>query len=159
MRMTVAAVGRLKDDPERRLIDRYVRRMGLGKAIALGPLRELELAESRLGTAAERRADEAGRLRSAVADADVLVVLDGKGDNLSSEAFAHWLGDRRDSGARHTSFLIGGPDGHGPAALAGAHLLLSLGPLTLPYGLARVVLIEQVYRALTILTRHPYHRG
>ena len=57
------------------------------------------------------------------------------------------------------AFLIGGPDGHGEAALAQCHEQLSLGPMTLPHGLARVVLLEQIYRAITILSGHPYHRA
>jgi 23S rRNA (pseudouridine1915-N3)-methyltransferase len=95
----------------------------------------------------------------AAAAAEVRVVLDATGRALSSEAFARFLAESRDGGAKEMAFLIGGPDGHGPAVLDAATLKLSLGPMTLPHGLARIVLAEQLYRASTILAGHPYHRG
>jgi len=78
---------------------------------------------------------------------------------MSSEAFARWIAEERDAGTKALGFLIGGPDGHGDAALSAAKLKLSLGPMTLPHGLARIVLAEQLYRAATILAGHPYHRA
>ena len=78
---------------------------------------------------------------------------------MSSESFASFIAETRDSGIKSCTFLIGGPDGHGEPALKAAQLRLSLGSLTLPHGLARVVLIEQLYRAATILSGHPYHRA
>jgi 23S rRNA (pseudouridine1915-N3)-methyltransferase len=87
------------------------------------------------------------------------VVLEPTGKSLTSEAFAAFLRDTRDGGAKTCLFLIGGPDGHGESVLTTASLKLSLGALTLPHGLARVVLVEQLYRAATILSGHPYHRA
>ena len=78
---------------------------------------------------------------------------------MTSEDFAAWLRHRRDGGVGTLAFLLGGADGHGPDVLAATALTLSLGPLTLPHGLARVVLAEQLYRAATILAGHPYHRA
>lgn len=157
MRVTIAAVGRLKDGAERHLVQRYVARLSARPA-GVGPLSFKEIAEGRQASAAARQADEAERLLRAVADADLQVLLDGKGRMLSSEAFASLLGQRRDSGTATIAFLIGGPDGHGGAARDAAHLQVSLGPMTLTHGLARVVLTEQIYRAAMILAGHPYHR-
>ncbi|MTD95243.1 23S rRNA (pseudouridine(1915)-N(3))-methyltransferase RlmH [Hyphomicrobium sp. xq] len=159
MRLVVAAVGRLKD-AERELCERYSKRFdAAGRSLCLGPLTITELSESRAAGADARKADEAARLMKAAGTADVRVVLDEGGKALSSEAFAKWIAQRRDGGAKGLAFLIGGPDGHGPAALDGAALKLSLGPMTLPHGMARAVLIEQLYRAATILSGHPYHRA
>ena len=87
------------------------------------------------------------------------VLLDSRGKQMTSEAFAAWIGARRDQGTRHLVFAIGPADGWSPAAHARAQLLLSLGPFTLAHALARLVLAEQLYRATTILTGHPYHSG
>jgi len=89
----------------------------------------------------------------------VLVLLDSRGKQMTSEAFATWLGVRRDKGAQHIVFAIGPADGWSEAARGQAHLLLSLGSLTLAHALARLVMAEQLYRACTILTGHPYHSG
>jgi 23S rRNA (pseudouridine1915-N3)-methyltransferase len=89
----------------------------------------------------------------------VAVLLDSRGRQMSSEAFAAWLGARRDQGAQHIVFAIGPADGWSDAARQRAHLLLSLGPMTMAHTLARLVVAEQIYRAFTILTGHPYHAG
>ena len=88
-----------------------------------------------------------------------LVLLDSRGKQLSSEDFAALLGRLRDSGTQRLVLAIGPADGWSAAARTRANLLLSFGPITLPHELARVVLAEQVYRALTILAGHPYHSG
>ena len=91
--------------------------------------------------------------------ARALVILDERGRNLSSEALASWIGERRDQGQREMLFAIGGPDGHAEDAARKAALVLSFGSLTWPHQLARVMLAEQLYRAVTILSGHPYHRA
>ncbi len=91
--------------------------------------------------------------------AAVPVLLDSRGKQMTSEAFAGWLGARRDEGAQHIVFAIGPADGWSEAARERAQLLLSLGPMTLAHALARLVVAEQLYRAFTILTGHPYHSG
>ena len=159
MRLIVAAVGRLKD-AERDLCERYAKRFNAGgRALGLGPLSISELNESRAASTELRKADEAARLLKAAAAATARVVLDESGKALTSEAFAKWLAQTRDGGCKGLAFLIGGPDGHGPEAVQGAALKLSLGAMTLPHGIARAVLIEQLYRATTILSGHPYHRA
>lgn len=160
MRFTLAAVGRLKDGGERELYTRYAKRFDAqGRAVSLGPLKLAELPESRAQTAELRKSDEAERLLKVCSAADARVVLHEQGKTLSSDALARWLAARRDAGTKAMAILIGGPDGHGAAALSAATLQLSLGPMTLPHGLARVVLVEQLYRATTILSGHPYHRA
>ncbi len=91
--------------------------------------------------------------------AAVLALLDSRGRQMTSEAFAAWLGARRDQGTQHMVFAVGPADGWSEAARKRAELLLSLGPMTMAHALARVVMAEQLYRALTILAGHPYHTG
>ena len=160
MRLLIAAIGKLKDAEERGIYERYQKRLTVtGKAVGFGPLDIVELNESRADLAAVRRTDEAQRLLKATAAATLKIALDDQGRHYSSETFAKLLGRQADSGVRTCAFLIGGPDGHGGDVLSGADFKLSLGALTLPHGLARVVLIEQLYRAATILSGHPYHRS
>ena len=160
MRLQIIAVGKLKDGPERQLYARYAERIGgAGRGVALGPLELAEINESRAAGAVARMADEAGRLLGKARDANVCVLLDERGKAVSSQAFADILRSFRDRPASSLAFLVGGPDGHGQSARDAADLVLSLGPMTLPHGLARIVLVEQIYRAITILAGHPYHRA
>lgn len=158
MHVLIAAVGRLKDGAERTLVDRYVERLSTGRKIGLGPVKESEIPESRAASADLRKSDEAQRLLALAASCDLKIALDERGKTMSSAAFAQWLGAKRDAGAKAAAFIIGGPDGQGDDVRQSAQLLLSLGPMTLPHGLARAVLAEQLYRAVTILSGHPYHR-
>jgi len=87
------------------------------------------------------------------------VFLDSRGKQMASEAFAAWLGARRDEGTQHIVFAVGPADGWSEEARAQARFLLSLGPMTLAHSLARLVMAEQIYRAFAILTGHPYHGG
>ena len=91
-----------------------------------------------------------------------VMMLDGRGRQMTSEALAGWLGKQRDDGTQHVIFAVGPADGWSEAVRAGGLKrggLLSLGPMTLAHTLARLVMAEQIYRAFTILTGHPYHRG
>lgn len=159
MRLTIAAIGRLKD-LERDLVKRYVSRCdAAGRALALGPVVVVELPESRAATTADRKADEAQRLLKSVAGCDYRVALDERGQAWTSDKLARHLAKCRDDGSQHMAFLIGGPDGHAPDLLAASHQRLALGVMTLPHGIARIVLAEQIYRATAILSGHPYHRA
>ena len=159
MRIVVATVGRLKDGAERDLAERYRGLAeGLGRRLRIGPVDVTELAESRRGTVDERRQDEARRLLDAGGEG-LIIALHERGRALDSAAFAALLRTSREEAHPRMAFLNGGPDGHGPEALAAARIQLSLGAMTLPHGLARIVLLEQIYRALTILAGHPYHRA
>jgi 23S rRNA (pseudouridine1915-N3)-methyltransferase len=160
VRILVAAVGRLKGAPEEELAGRYLERASaLGRSLALGPVTVAEVREGSVATAAARKADEARRLLRAGEGAGFLVALDERGRMRSSAAFADLIRCERDKGSRLLAFLVGGPDGHGDEVLGAAGERLSLGPMTLPHGLARIVLIEQIYRAVTIISGHPYHRA
>jgi 23S rRNA (pseudouridine1915-N3)-methyltransferase len=158
--LIVSAIGRLKDGPERALLERYQGRLApLAKRLGLAPVSWHEAGESRAHDAARRREEEGTALLKPAREADFLIALDVRGRTLSSEAIARLLGETRDAGTRAAGILIGGPDGLSEAVLAAVHVRLSLGAVTLPHGLARIVLAEQLYRAATILSGHPYHRA
>jgi 23S rRNA (pseudouridine1915-N3)-methyltransferase len=131
----------------------------MGKRLGLAPVAWHELAESRAATAAKRCAEEGAALLKLARDADAIVALDERGKALTSQAFAQLLAKVRDDGAGTAAILIGGADGLAPAVREAARITLSFGAITLPHGLARIVLAEQLYRAATILAGHPYHRG
>jgi 23S rRNA (pseudouridine1915-N3)-methyltransferase len=106
-----------------------------------------------------RKDQEAERLSRRIPEGAHLIVMDERAHALGSEAFAKFLGKRRDSGARDLAFIIGGPDGLSPSLRQAADEQLSLGPQTWPHLLVRAMLAEQIFRACTILSGHPYHRG
>ncbi|MEO5936893.1 MAG: 23S rRNA (pseudouridine(1915)-N(3))-methyltransferase RlmH [Terriglobales bacterium] len=91
--------------------------------------------------------------------APVLVLLDSRGKQMSSEEFAKFLDQHQQRSTQHLWFAVGGADGFSEKARKAAAAQLSLGKMTLPHELARVVLLEQLYRAFTILKGHPYHTG
>lgn len=159
MRLSVHAVGRMKAGPERDLAERYFGRLGkAGPAIGLDFAGVSEIAESRARSTDERRREEASSLDLHRGDA-ALFLLDERGRNLTSEEFGRRIGDLRDNGRRQLVFAIGGPDGHDESSRSAADLVLSFGAQTWPHQLARVMLAEQLYRAVTILSGHPYHRA
>lgn len=158
MRLSICAVGRLKAGPERDLVQRYVERLeAAGRGLALAPVEIVEIDESRARRPEDRKAEEAGKLLAAAGSARI-VLLDENGPPLSSPQFADRVRAWRDEGSPALAFLIGGADGHGPAALAAASLTLSFGRLTWPHQIVRILLAEQLYRAATIIAGHPYHR-
>jgi 23S rRNA (pseudouridine1915-N3)-methyltransferase len=160
MRLIIAAVGKLKDGAERDLVARYRERFeALGRQLGLAPVVWHEIAESRAQDVARRREEEAAALLKLARDADYLIALDERGKALTSDAFAKALAKVRDGGTKTAAILVGGPDGLADTVRKAAALQLSLGAMTLPHGLARVVLAEQLYRAATILAGHPYHRA
>jgi 23S rRNA (pseudouridine1915-N3)-methyltransferase len=159
MRIHIACVGRLKTGPERILFERYEDRIGkAGRSVSIGPLSVIELAESRAQRGDDRKAEEARALLAALPAGAVIIALDETGKARSSAAFSQELAQLRDAGTADVAFAIGGPDGHGPALLEAARLTLALGPMTWPHQIARVLLAEQIYRAITIASGHPYHR-
>jgi len=120
---------------------------------------ELKLGERGKGRDLKRALDDEGASMLAAIPRDAHVVaLDGRGKTWSSEQLAEELAGWRMQG-RDLAFLIGGPDGLAPAALARAHQRFSLGTLTLPHMLVRLILAEQLYRAASLLSNHPYHRA
>lgn len=160
MRISIAAIGRIKSGPEGELITRYLSRAKAGgKALGLSGFDVLESPESRAGSAKARKADEAKALIGNLSEPYCLVTLDEHGKSISSEKLTHWIADKRDNGMRHLVFLIGGADGLDPELVAKADLVLSFSPLTWPHQLVRIMLAEQIYRTTTILSGHPYHRA
>jgi len=159
MRLLIAAVGRLKAGPERELFERYVERTNAaGRAVSLAPLEITEISESQTRRPADRIAEEAEKLNAAVPSGARRILLDARGRNLTSEDFAAKLAGLRDQGAPVATFLVGGADGLGVKANAGADLSVSFGAATFPHQIVRILLAEQIYRAITILSGHPYHR-
>jgi 23S rRNA (pseudouridine1915-N3)-methyltransferase len=155
MLVTIAAVGKLKAGPERELYDRYVERAAAaGRGLAL-TFTTREFPESRAGAVAARKDQEADALLGV---GGITIALDESGKTMDSRAFAGRLARWRDDGAGELTFAIGGPDGHGSALLQKSVLRLAFGPMTWPHQLARIMLAEQLYRAVTILSGHPYHR-
>ena len=118
-----------------------------------------EVAVSKLRDTKARMEEEAGRLAARVPEGAHVVLLDAKGKGMTSEEFADMLGALRDAGTKDFAFVIGGPDGLAPLPGKKAGRSLAFGPQTWPHLLARALLTEQIYRALTILAGHPYHRA
>ncbi len=145
VRLEIVAVGRLRDPLLRALVDRYLRRIPW-------QVREIEV-EPASGRAAQRRQLEGERLL-ARSRGRRRIVLDARGDLLDSPGFARLLA----RGGRPPALLVGGAEGLDEVVLAAADHRLSLGPMTWPHELVRVMLAEQLYRAWAILHHHPYHR-
>lgn len=150
MKLTICAVGRLKSGPERDLLEKYRRRISW-------PLDIVELEERRKLSAAELKQREATLIEQALPAGCVRVAMDERGKSLSSRALAKKLGSWRDQ-ARDVAFMIGGADGLDTSLRDSADATISFGAATWPHQLARVMLVEQIYRAQEILAGHPYHR-
>lgn len=159
MRISLFAVGRLKSGPEKELVERYFDRFAkAGPAVGLELARITEINESRSGNAETRKREEAQALEKMLGEGTVLILLDERGKALDSPAFADLLGGIRDQGKRDLVIAIGGPDGLDPDLAAKASHMLCFGKMTWPHQMVRVMLGEQLYRAVTILSGHPYHR-
>jgi 23S rRNA (pseudouridine1915-N3)-methyltransferase len=160
MRLMVIAVGRLKDGPERELAARYAKRFDeLGRRIGMRGLEIYEIPESKARDAASRTAAEGTAMTAMLPDKAVAIALDERGKTLDSLAFSGQLRRHRDAAAPALAFLIGGADGLSPELRRRAALTLAFGTATWPHQLVRVMLLEQLYRAATILSGHPYHRA
>jgi 23S rRNA (pseudouridine1915-N3)-methyltransferase len=159
LRLSVLAVGRLKSGPERELVERYRQRIeSMGRGLGFAGLDIVELPESRARRDDDRRAEEASGLLEK-AGSSVLVVFDERGKSLSSEALAERIGRWRDEGRASLACIVGGPDGLDPGLRQRADLVVSFGALTMPHQIVRALVAEQLYRALTIIAGHPYHRA
>ena len=156
MRLTICAVGRLRKGPEKDLTDDYLARATrAGRAIGLGPVAVNEVDDRKGGG----MAGEADLLRKAVPDGFVRVVLDERGERLTSPQFANQIAKWRDTGRPGVAFMIGGADGLDPALRAEADFAVSFGAMVWPHMLVRVMLSEQLYRGISILMGNPYHRA
>jgi 23S rRNA (pseudouridine1915-N3)-methyltransferase len=160
MRLVVIAIGRLKQGPERELAERYRKRFDeVGRKLGFRPLEIHEIPESRARDAAARSAEEAAAISAAVPPRSLMVLLDERGENIDSIVFARHLRRWRDEAVVNTIFVIGGADGLSPELRNNAKLSIAFGTATWPHQMARVMLLEQLYRAATILANHPYHRA
>ena len=154
MRLTVTAVGRLRRGPERELVDDYrARADAAGRGVGLFPVSVQEI-DAKGGAEGEAQA-----LLASLPPEAALIALDERGTEMSSEAFAALLARWRDEGRRDCVLMIGGADGFGRTVRDRADRTLAFGKMTWPHMMVRVMAMEQIYRAITILSGHPYHRG
>jgi len=152
VRAVIVAVGRWRAGPERALYDDYARRLREAPEL-------IEVEDKRKSDVATRVAREAELLRARIPAGAVTIALDGSGRSLSSEDLATRMRTWRESAVPAVAFIIGGADGLARDIVTGADLALSLGAMTWPHMLVRVMLAEQIYRAEAINAGHPYHRA
>lgn len=145
MKIKIAWIGKTKEAAITALTEEYVMRIGRYVPMEAVILRD--------------EADLLGKFSASAKAKSTLALLDSRGKEFSSEQFANFLGEYQDRNPLPLVFAIGGSDGFSAAARSAARHVISLGKMTLPHELARVVLLEQIYRAFTILTGHPYHSG
>jgi 23S rRNA (pseudouridine1915-N3)-methyltransferase len=160
MRLIVAAIGRLKAGPERELAERFRDRVAkAGRAVGLRDIEIVEIRESKVADVARRVLEESIALANIIPERAVVVALDETGENLDSGSFTGLLRSWRDAGRPAVVFCIGGADGLGEDVRRRADFILAFGAATWPHQLVRIMLLEQLYRAVTILAGHPYHRA
>ena len=160
MRIVVAAVGRLKQGPERDLSERYRKRAAdVGRGIGLRDVEIIEIRESKAREVEKRMIEESIALANVIAEGGVTIALDERGESLDSVELSKRIARWRDAGRPAATFLIGGADGLAGSLRDQAELRLAFGSATWPHQLVRAMLLEQLYRAATILTGHPYHRA
>jgi 23S rRNA (pseudouridine1915-N3)-methyltransferase len=159
MRVILLAVGRMKKGPETELVARYLKRAEqAGRQIGLRGVEIIEIKESRASDAGKRMIEESIALANLIPDGAVAIMLDETGESFASAAFADHVRKWRDAGVPAAVFIIGGPDGLAQSLRDKAKLKLAFGAATWPHQMVRIMLLEQIYRAITILSGHPYHR-
>lgn len=159
MRLALIAIGRLKDGPERELCERYRERaVALGRGLGLTGPEIVEIPESRGRRPDERKCDEAQAIVAKLAPG-LLIALDERGRSMTSDAFAAKIAGARDAGTAAASLVIGGADGLADDIRDRADLTIAFGALTIPHQIVRALALEQLYRAMTIIAGHPYHRA
>ena len=160
MRIVVAAVGRLKQGPERDLAERYRKRAAdAGRGVGLRGVEIIEIRESKARETEKRVIEESIALATIIPEGGLTVALDERGESLDSVEFSRRIALWRDAGRPAATFLIGGPDGIAASLRDQAQLRLAFGHATWPHQLVRIMLLEQIYRAATLLAGHPYHRA
>ena len=160
MRIVIAAVGRLKQGPERELAERYRKRAAdAGRSVGLAAFDVIEIRESRADNVGRRMLEESIAIANVIPERAVTVILDERGESVSSASFAGHLQAWRTQSRPAAVFMIGGADGLAPSLRERANLAIAFGTATWPHQLVRIMLLEQLYRAVTMLSGHPYHRG
>ena len=159
MKLSVLAVGRLKTGPEKLLAEDYQARIeAIGRKAGISRFSVTDTGESQGQTPVARMDEEQRFFASSLPPRAFTIVLDERGKTMTSPAFAGMLRRHIDGGTADLAFLIGGPDGHGAETRKHAGHLISLSEMTWPHRLVRIMLLEQIYRAVTIMVNHPYHR-
>ncbi|WP_019222143.1 23S rRNA (pseudouridine(1915)-N(3))-methyltransferase RlmH [Bartonella rattaustraliani] len=159
MQISIFAVGRMKKGAEQKLVDHYLDRFSKTAGAVGFYFKTLqEISESRAQKACQRMEEEGKKLIDFLPEKCRLIVLDERGKSISSSAFAEKLESYRDGGVRDLIIALGGPDGHNERVRDRADFLLSFGFMTWPHQITRILLTEQLYRAVTIASHHPYHR-
>ena len=148
----------MKAGPERELFQRYAQRIAEFRNLGLQGLEVKEIPESRARAAAARIGEEGAALLAALPAEATLAVFDERGEAASSADFAGFVEKERDRGRANLWFVIGGAEGLDAALRERAAVVYSFGKMTLPHQLVRIHAAEQIYRAMTILAGHPYHR-
>ncbi|MGD9544927.1 MAG: 23S rRNA (pseudouridine(1915)-N(3))-methyltransferase RlmH [Methylocystis sp.] len=159
MKIGLICVGRLKAGPERELYARYAERIGAFRRLGLEGLELKEIEESKAAAPAERSSREGTELLAALTADPRLAAFDERGRAATSPEFAQFIATERDRGCKALWFAIGGSEGLDERVRARAAAIFSFGAMTLPHQLARILAAEQIYRAMTILSGHPYHRA
>jgi 23S rRNA (pseudouridine1915-N3)-methyltransferase len=160
MRLHILAVGNARGTSEAPLTEEFVgRAQNMGRRMGFTAVSVTEVAVSRARETQKRMAEEAERLAARIPEGAHVILLDAKGRGMTSEDFAEMLGAMRDAGTKDFVFVIGGPDGLAPLPKIKSGRSLAFGPQTWPHLLVRAMLAEQIYRAITILAGHPYHRA
>jgi 23S rRNA (pseudouridine1915-N3)-methyltransferase len=160
MRLHILAVGNARGTAEAPLTEEFIgRAQNIGRRMGFTAATVTEVAVSKARERAKRMAEEAERLATRVPEGAHVILLDAKGRGMTSEDFAEMLGAMRDAGTKDLVFVIGGPDGLAPLPGIRSGRSLAFGPQTWPHLLVRAMLAEQIYRAITILAGHPYHRA
>jgi 23S rRNA (pseudouridine1915-N3)-methyltransferase len=160
MRILIAAVGRLKQGPERDLAERYRKRAAdFGRKVGLQAFDIVEIRESRADNLERRMLEESIAIANVVPERAGTVIMDERGSTMNSASFAGHLQDWRAKDKPAIVFIIGGADGLAPSLRDRADMALAFGAFTWPHQLVRIMLLEQLYRAVTILGGHPYHRA
>ena len=160
MRLSILAVGHSRGTQEGVLADDFIdRALKLGRNMGFPAVVVEEVAVSKARDVKARMAEEGEKLAGRVPQGAHVVLLDARGKGMTSEDFAEMLGALRDAGTKDLALVIGGPDGLGTLPGIKAGRSLAFGPQTWPHMLVRAMLAEQIYRALTILAGHPYHRA
>jgi 23S rRNA (pseudouridine1915-N3)-methyltransferase len=160
MRIVIAAIGRLKQGAERELAERYRKRVAdAGRSVGFHPIDMVEIRESRADNSERRMLEESIAIANVIPERAVCAILDERGENMPSPAFAGHLQGWRTQNREAAVFIIGGADGLAPGLRGKDKLAIAFGAATWPHQLVRIMLLEQLYRAVTILSGHPYHRS
>lgn len=159
MRLSLLAIGKMKKGPESDLLERYLDRTEkAGRQLGISSVVIIEHSESRAASVDLRKSEEANLLIGAAKPGAFIIALDEHGKDIGSADLADLVRGNMENAVPEMAFAVGGPDGHGQEILQSANLVLRMGKMTWPHQLARVMLAEQLYRSITIMSGHPYHR-